>query len=39
MVDEDVPLMVDDMVLEINQRVLKETEYYTGVSKKSIQKK
>lgn len=35
MVDEDVPLMVDDMVLEINQRVLKETEYYTGVSKKN----
>lgn len=34
MVDEDVPLMVDDMVLEINQRVLKETEYYRGVSKK-----
>lgn len=32
MVDESVPLMVDDMVLEVNQRRLDEEEYYTGVS-------
>ncbi|MBO0454513.1 helix-turn-helix domain-containing protein [Candidatus Enterococcus murrayae] len=33
LVDEGVPLMVDDMVLEVNQLTIKETEYYTGVSK------
>lgn len=32
-VDEHVPLMVDDMVLEITQRQIDEQEYYTGVSK------
>lgn len=33
LVDESVPLMVDDMVLEVNRRTIKEKEYYTGVSK------
>lgn len=33
LVDEGVPLMVDDMVLEVNQQELEQTEYYTGFSK------
>lgn len=33
LVDEGVPLMVDDMVLEINQRKLEKKEYYTGISR------
>lgn len=33
MVDESVPLMVDDMVLEVNHRVIVETEHYTGISR------
>lgn len=33
LVDEGVPLLVDDMVLEVNQRKIEEPEYYTGFSK------
>lgn len=33
MVDESVPLLVDDMVLEVTYRSIVETEYYTGISR------
>lgn len=33
MIDENVPLVVDDMVLEVNQRTIDEEEHYAGVSK------
>ena len=32
-VDEGVPLVVDDLVLEVNRRELAKTEYYTGFSR------
>jgi len=33
LVDEAVPLMVDDMVLEVNRRKISTIEYYTGISR------
>lgn len=33
MVEEGVPLLVDDMVLEVNHRTIESPEFYTGFSK------